>query len=448
MSKEILKWVEPRIELDSISQINLVSKDRELKDDIGDIPLIIIRSYQLGVNDIISLSIDCKFFYPTLYLRFNDNDNRFKSLDFPLNQDVVSIYAKPKSEKHKGIRNDYKILSISGDKIMAISAILKIPNSLDHNSFSLNGTSIESVFKISRNLNLGFASNFENSNDKQNWISFNQTFSDFIKNIQNTAYINNESWIISFIDVFYCMNWLNGNELYSLDSKLDKGILTAFNGLILNKENEKNKEKVDVFILTNHPNFLESDYGISISPYISDESSIEKGHVLNGIGIDLSKGEIKHENFFVNEFFDNEYKKLEKRDSKDLLIEKIKWMGIQSSNVHSYWNTAKGQNSMNDRDFSGINIISNGLTTEIFKGRRIPLFIIDVFDTIDNKLNIEENQKNENIQNSNPQINEFWSGFYVVNSVSYEWNQNGWKTIANLKRKQIKDSRKSHFGSV
>lgn len=442
-SPEILKWVEPKIKLDEMSAINFkgVGENEANIDNLGNDPWITIRSFSLPSEKIVSLIIDSSEFYPFIYLTFNDSDNSFKSFDFPLNQDIISVYVKPKSTLHKALRCDFQILQVNGSDNISIKGIMKIPNSFDSKIFAQKSSSIEAVFKKTRDLNLGFASNFEISNDIQNWISFNQTYYSFIKSIENSCFINKESWVTSFVDLFYCTNWLNGELLYSLDSTLDKGVITVFNDVI-NQNLIQGNEKIDTFLLTNHPNFTSTDYGITIEPDFTESSNYQNGHVLNSISIDMSKGEVKTENVFVNEQQHESWKKISGRDENDILIEKTKWVGIQSSNMHENWNSAKAQNLVNNVNFPGIKIVSEGFTTEIMRGRRIPIFVINLNS---NEMNFTE-ETIDNIPDS--KLNDFWSGFYVVSSVRYEWNSLGWKTRASLKRKQWNsNSRKNHFGA-
>lgn len=438
---EILKWVEPNIKLDDIFAINnqTLGAYQTTISELGKSPWINIRSFSLSPSKLISLVLDCSAFLPTISLSFDDSDNIFKSLDFPLDQDVASIYLKGKGKKHHPIRCDFWITKISGNTTILLNGILKIPNAFDDKTFGVNSSSIEAIFKASRDLGLGFASNFETSNDIQNWVSFNQNYIEFVEATKNKSYIDTNSWINTFIDCFYCMNWLNGELNYSLNEELDKGIITALNDI----KNQDAIEKFDTFFQTNHPNFLSTDYGIEIEPNLNQESNLERGHNLIGVSMDMTNLEIKAENFFVGTEESELYVKIKGRDINDVLVSKQRWLGLQNSNVHANWNKAKAQNNMNQRENSGLKGVSYGLCTELMRGRRIPFYIFDF-----NSKEMDWAKNEISLPSKLPRQNTFWSGFYVVDSVRYEWNSFGFKTYTKLSRKQWNKKRIPHFGAV
>ena len=439
---EILKWVEKKIVLDRFEILDNknVGENQTTSEEIGRVPLVYIRSFSISYTKLLEVSMECSSFLPTITVTFNDSDNAFKMLDFPLDQDLISVFIKPKSTKQQPMRCDFWINRMFGSDIITISGILRVPNMFDDSTFSFYGSSIESVFKSSRKLGLAFASNFESSNDMQYWNSYNYNFIKYIDSIKKYSYVDENSWITSFIDFFYCLNWLNSELSYALNTELELGMITAFNDI-----NKIDKfEAVGSFFLTNHPNFQESDYGVKIEPTLLQENNFDMGHTMTGVSVDMSKSVVNAQNFFVNNYEHEIYKNLNGRDVNDVLVSKQKWLGIQSSNVHPNFIKSKGQNMMNQRTFPGLTVTSDGINMEIMRGRRIPMFIVDL-NTVETDM---ANDTPYSSQQERPNMSEFWSGFYVTSDVKFIWSQNGWKTIAYMSRRQwdVK-ARKNNFGS-
>ncbi len=58
-------------------------------------------------------------------------------------------------------------------------------------------------------MNLGFSSNVRESNDEMTWINPNDTYKEFIKDITRYSWISEDSFIWTFIDFNYNLNYVD-----------------------------------------------------------------------------------------------------------------------------------------------------------------------------------------------------------------------------------------------
>ena len=89
-----------------------------------------------------------------------------------------------------------------------------------------------------------------------------------------------------------------------------------------------------------------------------------------------------------------------------------------SGNVHKNYNRAPYHNIQNINELNKmyLEVVCEGLNLQIIKGERIPV-IIGFTNTFENEM---YNGSTENDEKR--QINKFYSGYYIVDSVEYSYN--------------------------
>jgi len=198
----------------------------------GDMPLVYMNKvYYRGV-DIVSMRIYSTDFLPRLDLTLLIRNKVVYSTSFPKDGDIVSIFVRSKDDLLKPIRNDYYITSVridssrneTGYDNMYIAGILYVPGMNSQKCQFNSGKSIDVLHKISQELQIGFATNETDTSDDQTWISPYQKKIDYVKEISNSAWKNEDSFFKTFIDVFYHLNFVNVDPLFSLTPGFELGV--------------------------------------------------------------------------------------------------------------------------------------------------------------------------------------------------------------------------------
>lgn len=195
-------------------------------------PLIQINNFLYKDEDISSMTIDTSGFLPTISVRILVRSKIPYTAGFPTDGDLMSIFIRSKDDGLKPIRNDYEITGVriessgneNGFDWMDLNGILYVPGIKDMRCLSIKGTSIEVLQRIAEDLKLGFASNEVATKDFQTWINPYRTMQDFIQEIAGAAWKDEKSFFTCFIDVFYHLNFVNVDPLFSIVPGMELGV--------------------------------------------------------------------------------------------------------------------------------------------------------------------------------------------------------------------------------
>jgi hypothetical protein len=79
-------------------------------------------------------------------------------------------------------------------------------------------TSYDTLFQVSQDLDLGFATNDPNLNDTMTWICPNLSYYNFIKDVSLSSYKDDRSFYGVWVDAYYNLNFVNiNNQLEAKD---------------------------------------------------------------------------------------------------------------------------------------------------------------------------------------------------------------------------------------
>ena len=107
-------------------------------------------------------------------------------------------------------------------------------------------TSFSTIRDICKEMGLGFNSNISDTKDSMTWLQRGDNI-DFIRSIIKRSYISDESYLIGYIDYYYCFNYLDIEKELSRDISNDVNIdSSGVNSVDSNDVKEKTK-----LILTN-----------------------------------------------------------------------------------------------------------------------------------------------------------------------------------------------------
>jgi len=216
-------------------------------------------------DDIITFKIYNDRFYPYIDLTFNDTKFLISNELYPDDNTKISFYKRSYAKEIKPIRIDFVITNFqliknkdySDKRIYNVRAILDFPNISENIAYK--GNSINTLIKISEKCELGFISNVDNSNDDMLWINTNKYTSKFIKDITIHSYIDDNSLVYTFIDLYYNLNYIDIEKQLMVNTFDQKNIITTINQLY----DDNNSEIITPLLLSNHPNMTKTNSFIS-----------------------------------------------------------------------------------------------------------------------------------------------------------------------------------------
>lgn len=470
----IYQIFKPTIQLDELSlQANLSNRKNYKLDEEYSLryPLIKINNYIVSNEEIDILTIDSTGFIPTVTLKCTFIHQKFISTELPKDGDIISIAIRNKSDVLKILRNDFVITGVSsvnnytdvyGMNTMTFFGVLFIPGlSSIYDNYSFKGTSLKAIQDVAHKLGLGFATNEDDTDDKQIWIKGLHPTSKYIQSIVKHSWKDDKSFYDVWIDLYYNLNFVNVNkQLLSDESKVDLGVWLNNIDIdyVYGSDTDENKAIGIPNVLSNYEKYKNTSYYIRSWKPINRSSNITFD-----IGTKMICQMFEHNNKLYNNpsaiknwsiplepIYDPQKTKsyilLRGRATQDpstrgndlaqvnysypnLYINKS-WMGNQytvsnpdsstsewDGNHHRNYYRAKLQNLINNKELEKLNVEVNiiGTNLNIIKGDKIPIFLI--------KSDSFENAMIKNDIGANDLLDTFYSGWYYVKGSLIKYTQ-------------------------
>ena len=280
LDRHILVITEPTIKLDKMvydSGKEEEPEGKKISRENGTLtPAVRINGIDIEQMDLNGLTIKLTGFLPEISLSFMDNQNMFRGDSIPRDGDVVSVRLASRQDKiFKDIRMDFDIIrcniSSSADNgenaqsqpggLYSINGRLKVPKIFAEESKGYGKkTSLDHLEQIATELQLGFATNIDSTDDEMSRFCAYMPKIRFIQDIIKHGYISDDSFVTGKVDAYYYLNYVDLNKV--LDSKNDLE-MSYFHKLQedLNKNpddpNTVNEIKAPLMI-TNHPQWQSS----------------------------------------------------------------------------------------------------------------------------------------------------------------------------------------------
>jgi len=399
---------DPTIELDELSGMDVetgsasqigspTSSVKYSKQFGGAFPVVQINKTLFNADQITGLELRSTGYIPTITVTFDINDKSFYSSSFPKDGDVMSIMIRSKNDLFKPIHNDYEITNIKvfprpgggelTNESMVVNGILKIPGYLRLQSFSKKGTSMNCVHNVAADLKLGFASNEVDTSDEQTWLCSYERTNDFIFDVVNAAWKDENSFFTYFIDQNYILNFVNVNPLFTDSSDIEEsmGRELLFQDFGPDTSNAEFQGKV---ILSNWDDMSSTNFFIQSYSLQNFAASINNTHGYRRES-KFYDGFLKSSETFLCDPLTTvgaeENKILMKgRAGENEYLAQIqsKWLGIQygedGENCHGKFNVARITNFQNNVHLDKMSLVVN-LETLNFNLRRmqpIPVIIV------------------------------------------------------------------------
>lgn len=436
-------------------------------------PVIFINGYFLQ-NYLLDFSLDLNQILPTVSFKFYTGNSSFVNINYPKDGDIVSIYIRSNVSDYKPVRMDFSILSVDsnlsttpeGEMItFLILGECRIPGFYTEvcRSYS-NKTSYQTLLEVSQELNLGFATNDPNLEDRMTWICPNLSYYNFIKEVSISSYKNDRSFYATWVDLYYNLNFVNINN--QLEAEDVSQIVKAVPGSATGKANDSIFPGIELIpaeiplLVTNHPQLYGYPFFINAYTLLS-----EAGNKTNQMGyiqeVQFYDENAQYQNLPTEKYVkytveptttekvqENMILQRGRASEKEYLKEiRKRWMGIlfsgKDGQVHPNYLQARVQNPLNLSDVTKftLQVETGSYFPGFYRGQAVPvvIYVTESGPRMDNtgKSNNQQTQNQRGIVKD-----EFLSGQYVLMGFTICWTpQKGFHQILNLcKREWILNS--------
>ena len=261
-----------------------------------------------------------------------------------------------------------------------------------------------------------------------------------------TSYIDDNSFLTSYIDLYYYLNLVNVNSCFKINDSPETGIYDVATWVNQDKDLDEEQEVRDeMIVLSNHMNMQ------------STSNFILKYSLFNNSGnIWMTNGYRRYTEFYdtdnkeFNSFFidplttegaerDSIILKGRQNDDSYLNQFKFKYSGRLSSynnegNLHDNYYYAKINNYQNMQEINkmGLKVTLNGISNFITKYASIPVVIFKQGQAAKNRRYAGDELNNELADDEEAYLSpsgylydRFLSGWYVVKDYTINYNSNG-----------------------
>ena len=254
-------------------------------------PFLWYNGIMINSSNFEYFELNSSSFIPTMKVIFKDDSYLMGNQAFSLDNTIISLYIDSRTKDSGGsntlrpIRMDFKIIDYGNVNSSGEFFIKGIPDIDDLyiqtiKSYSKK-TSFDTLKELSSELKLGFNTNMQSTNDAMTWINPNMENIFFINYVTKNSYKDDQSFMVSFIDYYYNLNYVNVETQLQEDIKNNPGAITSST----TPELEEAEDDVVVadLILTN--NVSQSTNNLSIESYevinSSTRKSIKSGYRTN-----------------------------------------------------------------------------------------------------------------------------------------------------------------------
>ena len=258
-------------------------------------PRILINGYLFTEKDVtlFKLNVGINRKYPTVNVSVRDSRGFFDLDQYPRDGDVITVYINSKNtDTFKSIHMDFNITSISSPtrglpnatREYSFSGTCKVPGLFSEDCVLYEeNTSLGHLEQIATNLELGLATNIDTTDDSQIRIRPYETTLEYIKNVVNSSYVNENSFQTFYIDQYYNINFVELNRIFNSENVSIESMQDNFSSFAKSFSEEGDSEDTDnmesKLFLTNNVQFEKTSNKISQFALKNNSSKIS---LLNG----------------------------------------------------------------------------------------------------------------------------------------------------------------------
>lgn len=341
---------------------------------------------------------------------------------FPLDYDtILSIFVKSTSEETMPIRMDFRITEYNPlqasiettEKKFTVKGILDV-ETLHYNEFESfsDETSYNVLLDIAKKTGLGFATNISNTNDNMTWINPANTYLEFIQDVTKRAYISDNTFVWSFIDFYYNLNFVDIEKELADSTTGLQSLNTMFTS---EKKEESIEDFVELYLTTSDnlamTNKFIAKYNLNNQSF---KTNLNEGYKFVTRWYDKTENTIEQ---VVTQENKTDNPNLIQLITEDPIVD-YNWVGsflgkVDRDNVHSNYHLAL---TLNEFNISKLHKITMTVTLQMvnFEIKRFQNIMIDFYDV--------------NIIKNDIGVKEKLSGFWFVTGINYNFRRNGGAT--------------------
>ena len=407
--------------------------------DMGRYPYLQIGNLVIQTNDTSKIVLYNDQFVPKIEVFFKDPT--FKLLDplFPMDDEIISLFIQSSSDLLMPVRMDFKITEFNvqkgdNDVSYVLTGLLDV-NYLYYQPFSTySNTTYDLLKKMASEAKLGFASNIDNTNDLMMWINPADSNMEFMQHIVKYSYRSEESFMLSYIDFYYNLNYVDIECALSEDISDMTGIFSDVN---ITKVKD---ETVTKMFLTDHPdkvntnmyiqkyNLLNSTMKVNLNigyqkilSYYDKIGNTQYTFVMDTISTPgakgknvIMKGKVGQTSDIAKNSFDGEF------------------LGIyDSDNIHPNYLYAGMQNKQNLEFLQKIKMkVTLGMMNfNLYRFQKIEIRFYKLKEFSDKETTVEVSQQNidkgTGMDFDYDKINQRLSGEWLITAINYTFNKVG-----------------------
>ena len=473
LDQHILAVVEPAIDPTPIEIVDVGEEedggDKQTKTVGAVIPSIQINKYLFGDKDISSCDINMDGILPEVEMELIDRNDALGSDYSPRDGDCVTVFINSKNvDTFKTIHMDFEITDISsegtsegGYPTILVSGICKIPRLFAEVCREFpNGTSLDHLELIARDLKLGLATNVDTADDAMQRLQTYTPTSDFIKSIVSSSYISDDSFQKYFIDQYYYLNFIDVNRVFnSVNGSIEElqESLASMSSSVAEKgsEDETSDNIPTKLMLTNHQDHRSSNAYITSFKLVNNSNtvSLENGYERNVSYYDNNSPDQKLLEFNIQPLVSENLQEIEEplrgRRGEDTYKEqvKFKYMGRMNAgedglgNVHpnALYSTLSNIQNSAELNKMYLTIELEEFNPSIYKYQKLPVMIYKYGSSQIEALKVTKEAKKElgldtepikdinkaevtNEEEPDQMLDTFLSGYYVIGNINYKYS--------------------------
>lgn len=396
---------------------------------LGYTPFVWYNGYQIRTMDIKSFKLYQAGIVPVCEMVISDSMGYLNEDEtMPLGDTKFEIFLNSGSDVLKSIHLRFKLLNNKTNK----NGTNTLTGSLDISDLYLNsykshsGSSFDVLRKISKEMGLGFNSNISNTNDDMIWRKKGTDYIDFISDVIEHSYISDDSFVLGYIDYYYCFNYVDIEKEWKRDISNDIGVISQ--GVSSKVGNEE--DRIVSLELTN-------DNTADSTPFYFRESNLVNRSTVNSISSG-SRTIVRYYDEKTKSFLEFEIDSQKSDVNKVVVLEgspgaedmNVKYIyggKIDTDNTHKNYFYAK---ALNDRNIRNITNISMNITFDQ------PNFNLYIYQKV--KVNfIKQNPRADHEDTQRGIINERLTGDWLITDISYHWNGSSLHQSMIITRKEL-----------
>lgn len=224
--------LQPSINLDPM-EFEITKNDTDdsnIASSLGYTPFLWYNGTEIRSSDIKKMFLYYEDIIPKCKVVINDTLGLINNpKTTPLNDTKFEIFLNSGSDILKSIHLRFKLEfnKKNKNKTNTLTGIIDLDGFYEKKFKSYNNlTSFELIKKVSKDIGLGYNSNINSTNDLMSWRMNNKNTQKFLKEVIKHSYISDNSFLLGYIDFFWCMNFIDIEKEWNRDNDNDVGLNT------------------------------------------------------------------------------------------------------------------------------------------------------------------------------------------------------------------------------